>query len=97
VRRTPEPRVPWWAWALALTVVAIVVLSSCGLDKATEPFKDAPRGAVNGDPADVLRMPDGFSNVATKCDGPNRVYVVFHGDKAYGSVAVVTNDPRCKR
>lgn len=75
-------------------VVLIIGLGACS-DKATEPFKDAPRGDVNGEPADVLRMPDGFSNVATKCDGPNRVYVVFHGDSSYGSVAVVENDPRC--
>lgn len=40
-------------------------------------------------------MPDGFSNLASKCDGPNRVYVIFHNDSAYGAVAVVANDPRC--
>lgn len=43
----------------------------------------------------MIEMPDGFSNIASKCDGPNRVYVVFHSDSAYGSVAVVANDPRC--
>jgi hypothetical protein len=29
--------------------------------------------------------------------GANRVYVVFHGDSAYGTVAVAPNDPRCSR
>jgi hypothetical protein len=40
-------------------------------------------------------MPDGFSNVAHKCDGPDMVYVIFHNDGAYGSVAIAPNDPRC--
>lgn len=78
-------------WA-AITI-AVLVLSGC---KATEPFKDAPVGERNVAPADTITMPDGFSNVATKCDHGNRVYVVFKSDAAYGSVAVVPNDPSCK-
>ncbi len=53
---------------------------------------------VNG-PDDVVVFPeavDGFSNVSAKCDGPNRVYVVYHGDSKYGTVAVAPNDPRCQ-
>lgn len=87
-----------WAFALlaaVFTIVVIVLLSGCGADKAQEPFKDAPRGSTNEQPADIIQMPDGFSNVAAKCDGTNRVYVVFHGDNAYGTVAVAPNDPRC--
>lgn len=72
-----------------------LALSGCGM-KAAEPFKDAQRGATNNGPADTITMPDGFSNVAAKCDGPNRVYVIFKQDFTYGSVAVVPNDPRCK-
>lgn len=67
-----------------------------GLNKITERFKDAPRGATNDGPADIITMPDGFSNVSSKCDGPNRVYVVFKSNSAYGSVAVAPNDPRCQ-
>ena len=78
--------------ASALTLVSLV---GCGT-KAAEPFQDAPRGQNNTRPADTITFPDGFSNVASKCDGPNRVYVVFKGDLAYGSVNVVPNDPRCK-
>ena len=82
---------------LTLITVAMTLLALAGC-KYTEPFKDAPvSGQNNGAPADLIRMPDGFSNVATKCDGPNRVYVVYHADSAYGSVAVVPNDPRCAR
>lgn len=76
--------------------VAGLVLTGCGVGKMTEPYKDAPRsGTDNGSPADIVRMPDGFSNIATKCDHGNRVYVAFHGDKAYASMAVVAADPSC--
>jgi hypothetical protein len=77
---------------------AVVVLGLGGCtEKASEPYRDAPRGGTNNAPADVLTFPDGFANVSAKCDGPNRVYVIFHSDAAYGSVAVVPNDPRCTR
>lgn len=82
-----------------LSVVGLtgsLVLVGCG-DKANEQFNDAPRDSSGLDksPARVLAFPDGFSNVARKCDGPNMVYVVFHNHAAYGSVAVVPNDSRC--
>jgi hypothetical protein len=78
------------------TAAAILTLclASC-TSKATEPFKDAPRAATNSQPADVITMPDGFNNIAAKCDGPNRVYTTYHGDSAYGAIAVVPGDPRC--
>ena len=79
-----------------LVVVGGLSMTGCGFDAATEQFKDAPRTkVVNDSPADIIEMPDGFSNLASKCDGPNRVYVVFHHSGAYGSVSVVPNDPRC--
>jgi hypothetical protein len=74
-------------------VLAAALLAGCG--KITEPYNDAPVRSQNKQPAEVLNMPDGFSNVATKCDHGNRVYVAFHGDSAYGAVAVVANDPSC--
>lgn len=80
----------------AVIGVAALTLTGCGVDKAQEPFQDAPRGSTNSRPADVVEMPDGFSNVATKCDHGNRVYVIFKSDNAYGSVAVVPQDPGCK-
>lgn len=86
--------VAWWVIAACFLVAVALLLSSCA-QKAQEPFKDAPVSQHNDDPAAVINMPDGFSNVASKCDGPNRVYVVFHGDSKYGTVAVAPNDPRC--
>ena len=83
------------AIAAGLGAVAVLALAGCSTDKATEPFKDAPRSGTNNGAAEVITMPDGFNNVASKCDGPNRVYVIFHGDDKYGAIAVVPNDPRC--
>jgi len=76
--------------------LVVVVLATAGCSqKNREPFRDAGRGATNDAPADFVTFPDGFSNVSSKCDGPNRVYVAYHGDAAYGAMAVVANDPRC--
>lgn len=85
---------------IRVTVVGVValnlllLLSSC-TDKVSEPFRDAPRGGTNSAPMDVIEMSDGFSNVGTKCDHGNRIYVVFKGDAEYGAIAVVTKDPTC--
>lgn len=76
--------------ALAFTATALT-----GCAKMQEPFKDAERGATNDDPADTITMPDGFSNLATKCDHGNRIYVAFHGDGAYAGLAVVPNAEDC--
>jgi hypothetical protein len=82
--------------AAALAVLALAVLSGCGLNKITEPYNDAPVSHQIGGPAEVGSMPDGFNNFAEKCDGHgNRVFVIFHGDNAYGSVFAM-KDPTCK-
>lgn len=80
--------------ALAAAVAAVAVLAGCG-DKATEPFRDAARGDTNDAPADVIQMPDGFSNAATKCDHGNRLYVAYKGDANRAAIAVVPGDPTC--
>lgn len=83
------------------SVVAIAVIGGALLfsaescDKASEPFHDSDRGQNNDEPADTMSFPDGFSNVAHKCDGPNMVYVIFKSDASYGSIDVVKDDPRC--
>ena len=82
-------------WGAAVVAVLVAFLAACGAGKITEPFQDAERGQSNTAPADTITFPDGFSNVATKCDHGNRVYVVFHGDGLYGSLAVVPNDKSC--
>ncbi|MFI5814909.1 hypothetical protein ACIA7S_28620 [Streptomyces sp. NPDC051643] len=84
--------------AAAAAAVAALLALSTGCAKFVEPYKDAPRsGHDNGAPADLVRMPDGFSNVATKCDHGNRLYTAYHGDKGYASIAVVRDDPTCAK
>lgn len=80
---------------IPLALLAVVALSGCG--KFVEPYNDADVKSQNTGPADVINMPDGFSNVATKCDHGNRVYVVYHANSSYGSVAISPNDPSCKQ
>jgi len=64
----------------------VLLAAGCDLgDKVTQPFQDAPRsGVINKSPADIIEMPDGFNNLATKCDHGKRIYVSYHGDSAYG-------------
>jgi hypothetical protein len=83
--------------AAACAAAGLIMLTAgCG-EKAAEPFHDADRSSrTNDSPADVIEMPDGFSNVATKCDSGNRIYVLFKGDSAYGSIAVVPNAEGCQ-
>lgn len=80
--------------AAAIAALSVAALTGCG--KFVEPYNDAPVGSQNKAPADVVNMPDGFSNVATKCDHGNRVYVIYHGDEAYGSLAVMPAEPTCR-
>ena len=80
----------------AVAVLAVAALSLTGCGKMTEPYKDAERGANNDGSADTISFPDGFSNVATKCDNGNRVYVLYHGDNSYGGLAVVPNAEDCQ-
>lgn len=80
---------------LSALVLLAAACGSLGIDKATEPFRDAPRADTNNRPADVITMPDGFSNVAAKCDGTTRVYVAFKGDSNRAAVAVSPGHPDC--
>lgn len=88
---------PWWLIGLGVALLAVGLLAGCGMDKATEPYRDAPVDGRNSDGAVVIEMPDGFSNMATKCDHGNRVYVAFKGDANRAAVAVVPADPTCSR
>jgi hypothetical protein len=82
----------------AIAALVLAGVTGCGLSKLTEPWNDAPVKSKDDSGADVYSMPDGFNNVATKCDrNGNRIYVIYHGDKAYGALSVVAADPTCKR
>lgn len=87
------------ARVIAGCALAGVVLAACG-----QQMNDAPvvQGNETGDntPAEIIAMPNGFSNLATKCDKyGNRVYTIYHatGNGAYGSVFVVPADRSCQK
>ena len=77
---------------------ALIVLALNGCSqKQREPFRDAGVQDRNEAPARVITFPDGFSNAAGKCDGPNMLYSPFKGDENRTALAVAPNDPRCTR
>lgn len=81
---------------------AVLALFGLALTGCGEENKDAPRGTEETGPADIIQFPDGFSNIAHKCDGPNMVYSATNGagtgnaKSTRAAIAVIANDPRCK-
>lgn len=85
---------------IAVTAIGVLALAGCGANsKLTEFLQDADVAGRNTAPADVLNFPDGFANVATKCDHGNRVYVSRTSDSGSTGrgIAVVPNDPTCAK
>jgi hypothetical protein len=82
--------------AMAGAALAAGLLAGCGpTSKIAQPYDDASVSRHLTGPAEVVNMPDGFSNFADKCDGHgHRVFVVFHNDSAYGAITAI-NDPTC--
>ena len=77
-------------------IILTFTLAGCDMTgKTAQPFDDAQVAGHNTGKADVGNMPDGFNNFASKCDHGNRVYTTYHGDSAYGGIAVVPKDPTC--
>ncbi|WP_431977596.1 hypothetical protein [Micromonospora haikouensis] len=82
--------------AVLAAVGTLALAGLVGCAKMVEPFNDAPRSAVeNTAPADIVTFPDGFSNVATKCDHGNRIYSAYHADSPYAAITVVPDDVTC--
>lgn len=83
---------------------ALLLLTGCGATKSDAP-EPTPDNILNGTRTQVLRMPDGFRNVAVTCDGTTAIYVTSRGwsQESTGdvvslpsSVAVVPNAKRCQ-
>jgi hypothetical protein len=93
--------------ALKLAAVAAGCLASLGVcdpakSDAPEP---TPDNIVDGTHTQVIRMPDGFRNIAFTCYGHNGLYVTSRGAFQTGakdltplasSVTVVPDDEHCK-
>lgn len=88
---------------ISAAVLSIAWLSGCGSER-DQNSEIKPQRDVG--PAEVINFPQGFRNVAHKCDGPNMVYVTSrgdvsssgsHGSELPSSVYVIANDPRCNK
>lgn len=78
---------------VAVVIGLTIGASACG---EIEEYQDAPIGDRNTGSADIMDFPDGFSNVAAKCDGTTRVYSSTNGGNSTGrALAVSPNDPKC--
>lgn len=81
------------AGQLAALALILAALAACG-DDDERGTGDAPARRGDDSPAEVLNFPDGFSNVAHKCDGHgHRVYVTTQN--ANGKQMAVVADPAC--
>lgn len=85
-------------------MAAILTLSGCGATKADAP-EPSPSDILNGTHTQVIKMPEGFRNIAVTCDGSTAIYVTSRGwvegsankniTALPSDVAVVPNSPRC--
>lgn len=76
----------------------LAVVGGCSdTGKFAQGLTDAPANkTVDYSEAKIIAMPDGFSNVATKCDEyGNRIYVVFKSGSAFAALEVIENDDSC--
>lgn len=75
-------------------VLGLLGLAGCSDDADERGRGDAPIEGRRGDdsPANVINMPDEYSNVAFKCWGPNGIYVTTR-DVA---PVVVPGDAQCE-
>jgi len=83
--------------AFVISAALVAFGASACMDKATEQFQDAGRTKVTDmTPADDIAMPDGVTNVFSKCVYKgDRLFVAFHADGSYASIFVVPNDTSC--
>lgn len=94
------------ASAFVASALAVALVAGCSATKENAP-EPTPENIVNGRNTQVIRMPDGFRNIAFTCYGLQGVYVTSRGwvagsaDKNIvplpSSISVVENDSNCRR
>lgn len=94
-------RVLWFIGGFIL----VWVITSCSATKADAP-EPAPSDIVNGTHTQVIKMPDGFRNVAFTCYGTTGIYVTSRGwvegsaskdiTPLSSTIAIQGNDPKCR-
>lgn len=82
-----------------LAIGALVVsagLAGCNGANDRDGTGDAPVGKTDPQPVDVINMPDGFSNVATKCVAFQPGKRIYQPSNNKGNVQpVIVDDPNC--
>jgi hypothetical protein len=81
---------------IGAVILTFGVVAACGASGHGN--AEVEPGGVDNSKARIIQMPDGFRNVAAKCDGSTMVYSGSRGetsDKVGSGIAVVPNDPRC--
>jgi len=86
---------------IAGALAMLLVLGGCSFSSTkSDAPEPTPGNIVNGTNSQVIRMPDGFRNVAFTCYGTNGVYVTSRGDASNpltSSVFVLAADPHCAK
>lgn len=81
-------------------VVSLVALTACPATKTDAP-EPTPGNIIDGKNTQVIRMPNGFRNIAFTCYGNVGVYVTSRGvaetDPQPSGVTVLAADPHCAR
>jgi hypothetical protein len=73
--------------------VVVVALAGCSAWNDDRGKGDSPVGKTDDSPARVINMPDGFANLAIKCDRGNGIYVTTRD----AAPTVIVNDPNCAK
>lgn len=77
---------------LAAAAASVVLLVGCGTaERGTvdSPVEAGPQ--QNNAPAHIVNFPDGFPNIAIKCDGRTGIYTTTRE----AAPTVIPDDPRC--
>ena len=76
-----------------LVALGGLVAGCSQFDTVGEEFQDVRVEGRNSDPAMIIEMPQGYSNVAFKCNGTTGIYVTRNDNGR--AVAAVPNDSAC--
>lgn len=98
-------------WPLAVGGAAVLAVvgvggftAACSTPTKTDAPEPAPKNIVDGTNTHVIRMPDGFRNIAFTCYGTTGIYVTSRGIWQSGnadattlpsSISTEVNDPNC--
>lgn len=90
-----------WFQGGAVVVFAALALAGCSGPEQDDGPDPLPENIIDPATVRVIRMPEGFRNVAMTCDGSTGIYVTSRGCESCTTVgsgiAVVLGDPRCAR